>query len=407
MGICVIQWRARIGLFSQPVKYRVHLQTLVVTVKYMSFSIRLVLFLLLVVEGIESNPGPPPISQSTVSAIGCGRWAGRGASVSAVGVRTRSTTRSQGDLADQPTLNAWLNSSQAQPLTDRAGTMHSTVPFANMTGPDNSNSESDNVGNNDDGNDVDSQAPEDDLLLSAGVIQRSDLKTILLEVRHDVKSMNRKFDKIEKTVNTLKKDNQKLKRQNEKLTNKVDEISKSLEQVDVLARDNQRKNEKLKAQSRRDNLNFYNIEDDRNETWEQSEEKVVNQLSDELNIDGCHIERAHRLPSKSTPRPIIAKFSFFKDKDKILKKYREKQKIARQNMRDQAENATAEPEQPEVRVSEDFPERVTKMRSLLYPFLKQSLDVGKNTYLKFDKLVVDNTCNIYDENLKQPVPVVK
>ena len=174
-----------------------------------------------------------------------------------------------------------------------------------------------------------------------------------------------------------------------------------------MARDNQVKNETLEAQSRRDNLKFYNIEDDRNETWEQSEEKVVKYLSDELNIDGCHIERAHRLPSKSTPRPIIAKFSFFKDKDKILKKYREKQKIARQNMRDQAENATAEPEQPEVRVSEDFPERVTKMRSLLYPFLKQSLDAGKNAYLKLDKLVVDNTSYIYDENLKQPVPVVK
>ena len=192
MGICVVQWRTRIGLFSQPVKNRVHLQTLVVTAKYMSFSIRLVLFLLLVVEGIESNPGPPPNSQSTASAIGRGCWAGRGASVSAVGVRTRSTTRSQGDLADQPTLNAWLNNSQANPLTsDRAGTMHSTVLFANMTGLDNSNSESDNDGNNDDGNDVDSQAPEDDLLLSAGAIQRLDLKTILLEVRHDVKSMNR------------------------------------------------------------------------------------------------------------------------------------------------------------------------------------------------------------------------
>ena len=264
--------------------------------------------------------------------------------------------------------------------------MHSTVRCANMTGLDNYNSESDNDGNNDDGNDVDSQAPEDDLLLSAGTIQQSDLKTILLEVRHDVKSMNRKFDKIEKTVNTLKKDNQKLKRQNEKLTNKVDELSKSLEQVDALARDNQMKNEKLEAQSRRDNLKFYNIEDDRNETWEQSEEKVVKYVSDELSIDGCHIERAHRLPSKSTPRPIIAKFSFFKDKDKILKKYREKQKIARQNMRDQAENATTEPEQSEVRVSEDFPERVTKMRSLLYPFLKQSIP-GDKWYNYFKKLL--------------------
>lgn len=86
-----------------------------------------------------------------------------------------------------------------------------------------------------------------------------------------------------------------------------------------MAHDTQEKNEKLEAQSRRDNLKFYNMHGESQETWEQSENKIRTYLSEKLGIDGCHIERAHRLPSKSTPRPIIAKFSFFKDKEKVLK----------------------------------------------------------------------------------------
>ena len=41
-------------------------------------------------------------------------------------------------------------------------------------------------------------------------------------------------------------------------------------------------------------------------------------------------ERVHRLRSKSTPAPIIAKFSFFKDREKVLKAYREKRKSERE-----------------------------------------------------------------------------
>ena len=41
-----------------------------------------------------------------------------------------------------------------------------------------------------------------------------------------------------------------------------------------------------------------------------------------------------------------------------------------------------------VRVSEDFPERVRKIRAMLVKFLKQALQSGKNAYLRYNKLVV-------------------
>ena len=77
------------------------------------------------------------------------------------------------------------------------------------------------------------------------------------------------------------------------------------------------KKEQLEAQSRRENLKFYGFTDDKDETWEQSEDKVRTYLSNELHIDEqrMQIERAHRLSSKTSPRLIIVKFSLSRIKN--------------------------------------------------------------------------------------------
>ena len=43
-----------------------------------------------------------------------------------------------------------------------------------------------------------------------------------------------------------------------------------------------------------------------------------------MSVSDMVIERAHRLPSRTSTRPIIVKFSRFKDKDRALKTYRER-----------------------------------------------------------------------------------
>ena len=56
MGINIASWRQRIGCFSQPIKSICHIQTLII--KHVSVAARMLLFLLLVVHGVEANPGP-------------------------------------------------------------------------------------------------------------------------------------------------------------------------------------------------------------------------------------------------------------------------------------------------------------------------------------------------------------
>ena len=113
------------------------------------------------------------------------------------------------------------------------------------------------------------------------------------------------------------------------MMDQVTEFTSTVENLEMRVKEAEKKNENLEAQSRRDNLKFYGIEDDRKETWEQTELKTRNYLTNQLEIDvsNIKIEREHMLPSKHTPRPVIVKFSHFKDKERVLKVYRENVKI--------------------------------------------------------------------------------
>ena len=98
-------------------------------------------------------------------------------------------------------------------------------------------------------------------------------------------------------------------------------------------------------------------------------------------------------------------FFFLKDRDKVLNAYRKKRKQDNER-RAGALNGEGATEQNEdrvdpgvqIRVCEDFPQRVIKARSNLYPFLR---------YLKYDRLYVDRQAYVYDYDLQRPVPVLK
>ncbi|MEW8546814.1 MAG: hypothetical protein AB2693_25145 [Candidatus Thiodiazotropha sp.] len=244
-------------------------------------------------------------------------------------------------------------------------------------------------------------------------VSTANMTDLLLDIRKDVKLLNKKFDSMERTVKGLKKDNKLLKQQNESLSNQVTVLNASVSNLELRTKETERKNEQLEAQSRRENLKFYGIDDDKAETWDQSESKIREYLSNELELDvsNMKIERAHRLPSQSSPRPIIVKFSHFKDKDLVLKTYRQKRKekqnvatIDSANDTDGQAEFDTNPERP-VRVSEDFPMRVTKVRAKLYPFLKSCHENEKEAYLRYDMLVVDGQSYTYDFELGRPVPI--
>ena len=167
----------------------------------------------------------------------------------------------------------------------------------------------------------------------------------------------------------------------------------------------------MENQSQREKLVFHGLLESDHETVEESESKVRRFISDELALDETRIsvEQAHRLNTRKSPKPV--KFSHYKDKEKVLRTYREKIKELKES---QAVNgdASAQDQVPEVyvsgereveslldgdRVAEDFSARVRKARASLRPFLLDFLKAKQNAFIKFDKLVVDDVTYVYDE----------
>ena len=80
--------------------------------------------------------------------------------------------------------------------------------------------------------------------------------------------------------------------------------------------------------SRRNNIRVDGIEEDENETWENTENKLRSFLHNELEItDELYIERAYRVRrrenvksiSYNTPRTIVGKLLDFKEKEEIMR----------------------------------------------------------------------------------------
>lgn len=414
MGVSVEMWRCRIGCFSQPVKLKSALQVLVVSRSSVSLSIRIALFLLLAMHGVEQNPGPRSRGGNNRGVDGRGgktRGQGRGSpivpnepDIFSQPSDAPPARRSSRIINEQSSLNSWLRNSQSPSNTNSQNPISPQRPSAchtsNSSIASSMDIESDQLGS----------VLDHDVTVTTSERHGENLSmNILLDIQKNCQSLNKKFDKLDKSVRDLKKENKKLQEQNEKLTKTVNTLAANVSELEFSTNENSSKLDQLEGQSRRQNLKFYDIEEADNETWEQSEEKVRQYIKTELEIDDSNIsiERAHRLPGKYKPRPVIVKLSFYKDKDKIIKRYRELRKSVREaHPRDNVDGAGgAEPTSGiRVRVSEDFPDRVRKARSALIPFLKQSIDSGKNAYLRFDKLVVNGNSYIYDETRERPVP---
>ena len=79
----------------------------------------------------------------------------------------------------------------------------------------------------------------------------------------------------------------------------------------------------LEDRSKRNNLRFERIKEHQNELWEDCENKIYDLLENKLDMDieNVVIERAHRTgkKNKNKSRPIVAQFSFYKDRMNILK----------------------------------------------------------------------------------------
>ena len=124
------------------------------------------------------------------------------------------------------------------------------------------------------------------------------------------------------------------------------------------------------------------------ETWDECEEKVKEEIKAKLGIKTELItERAHRVRRKrphprhpengskitSKPGPVVARFAFWKQKDKVMW-------------------AARESKPKDVQFLEDYSRKMLEKRRELIPELIAERKKGCRTFLVMDKLVVTDTC---------------
>ena len=173
-----------------------------------------------------------------------------------------------------------------------------------------------------------------------------------LDVTHDIlegkiKNVNKNLSELSEEINAHRHNNQ--------------------EKVDIgLLRDKLRD---MEDRSRRNNLRIDGIEDEKEETWEDTERKVLSILTNNLNLQNIRIERAHRMGphNNDKKRTVIIKLLDYKDKVGILKNAK--------NLKNTG-----------LYINEDFSNETMAIRKQLWNDVKQLRLQGKFAVLKYDRI---------------------
>ena len=170
------------------------------------------------------------------------------------------------------------------------------------------------------------------------------------------------------------------------LNKKVDAQDKAIKQLQEGVKsltkqvsEEKQRSVKLESHSRRNNLNFFNIPEEKDESFQTSENVLRRFMELELKLskkDSKEIsfERVHRIgksnSNNSKPRPLIAKYTFHRDKEFVLSKAK--------NLRG-----------TNFAVARDFPKEIVEKRKLLVPILKDAKNSGHDANLVYDKLYIN------------------
>ncbi|XP_065675873.1 uncharacterized protein LOC136092081 [Hydra vulgaris] len=185
------------------------------------------------------------------------------------------------------------------------------------------------------------------------------IKAISKDVEELKTSLNYHEELVEKKIKTAVNTVEKNKNYNETKNNKSEftYVKKKLREME--------------DRSRRNNLRVDGIKEEDNETWCDSEAKVLKLFDEQLGLKSIKIERAHRtrLRNNKKPRTIVLKLLDFKDKIAILKK-----------------SSTLKGKN--IYINEDFCAETNLIRKELKEKMKVERHAGKFAYVSYDKLII-------------------
>ena len=155
----------------------------------------------------------------------------------------------------------------------------------------------------------------------------------------------------------------------EKTIEDQSEIKKKSVRLARQVRDLEDKLSYLEAQSKRNNLVFHGIPEEKEETWDDCEAAVRKILEEKMGMEEAWrdtdiaIERAHRIGrfSKGRTRPIIVKFANYKHKNNVFKN---KSKL----------------QGSDYRIQEQFSDKIMQERKSFQPMIEKAIKEEKSFF---------------------------
>ena len=138
-----------------------------------------------------------------------------------------------------------------------------------------------------------------------------------------------------------------------------------------------RRNIRLEAYTRGESIKIFNMKEDEAALDVSTESLVRDMLRDKMKIpedvESIRFKRVHRIASRkpsSKPKLIIAKFSFYQDKEFVWSFVK--------NLKGSA-----------IGIANDFPKEIDEIHQKLYPVLKMAKQAKQSAYFKVDKLIIN------------------
>lgn len=210
----------------------------------------------------------------------------------------------------------------------------------------------------------DLQTTEVEVSVLASINKKLDL---VVSLHEEIKDIRNSQEFAHHNIVTLQKSNQDLQNTVKTLDEQIHAISKENKTLKETMLD-------LQTRSMRDNLIFSGISE---QTPDNPENLIKNFMKAQLKIPPDTVQnitfhRVHRLgkPSTKGPRPIIAKFEHFKQKELVRSRGRELKGTS-------------------FGLNEQYPHEINERRKVLYPILKENRQNNRRASIIVDKLYID------------------
>lgn len=221
--------------------------------------------------------------------------------------------------------------------------------------------------------------------IDSKLVRLDSIEKSVSDISTKVKSMDEKVMALENKIGNIEQSREFDSRSMDEMRGRHNEMDKMLKEIrksqKALSDGENKVKEQLvdlKCREMRDNLLFYNVDEERGETDDACMEKVLGIIEDEMRIENARrdvrLHRAHRIGRfiNGKTRPIVAKFVLYPDRERVRKA-----------------GSVLREANSKYGVSQQFPKEIQDRRKALVPIMKQARNEGKDAYIVVDKLYID------------------